>query len=109
MKMSEHTKTCEELISKGKDDPCITEVQTDVKWMKNSLEEFKEYYVKAHDELIKTNNEAHKEIIRRQDTTNGHIAEVKIWKERITGATILLTALGLISWLGKYVISYLEK
>ena len=107
--MSEHTKTCEELIQKGKDDPCITEIQTDLKWVKQGLEEFRIYYAKAHEELIRENNSDHKEIINQVKITNGHVAEIKVWKSRMEGMIISLSALGIIAWIGKALITWLEK
>jgi hypothetical protein len=60
-------------------------------------------------ELKDDNRIDHTEIIKRQDYTNGKVAEIMKWKERATGIIICLTALGIITWLGKYIISFLEK
>lgn len=102
-------KTCEELTKKGHEDPCITEIQTDLKWVKQGLDEFRLYYAKAHEELIRDNNTDHKEIINQVKMTNGHVTELKIWKNRMEGMIISLSALGIVTWIGKYLIGWLEK
>jgi hypothetical protein len=96
--MTEKTKTCEELIKSGDESPCIIRIQEDVKHIKEDFSEFQRYY-----------KEAHLDLVSRVNTTNGHIAAILIWKERITGATLLLVSFGIVNWIGKYIITYLEK
>jgi hypothetical protein len=107
--MSVQTHTCDEDKKAGIDNPCITEIQTDLKWVKQGLDDFRTYYAKAHEELIRTNNIDHKEIIDRVKITNGNIAEVKVWKGRVEGMIISLSTLGIITWIGKSFIAWFEK
>jgi len=107
--MSKETHTCEEDKKAGLDDPCVTEIQTDLKWLKQGLDEFRLYYAKAHEELIRDNNSDHKEIINQVKMTNGHVAELKIWKNRMEGMIISLSAFGIVAWIGKALIAWLEK
>lgn len=98
-------------------EPCGSAIEVDVRWIKENFNKFQEHYNTAHQTLIKQNEDDHREIVNyiknevlpQVKATNGHVAEIKIWKERINGAIVVLSALGVVAWLGKYVIAFLEK
>jgi hypothetical protein len=46
------------------------------------------------DDFISQNNESHNKIITRLDYTNGKIADVSAWRERMKGGWIVLTVIG---------------
>ncbi len=96
--MGGKTKTCDEQKKAGNEDPCLSAIQTDVTWLKQGLQG-----------LIANNNTDHGKIIEQARATNGSVAKIKIWQERANGAIVVMTALGVINWLGKYIISFLEK
>ena len=69
------TKTCEELVSKGKEDPCIAEIQTDLRWVKEGFDDFREYYEKCH-----------QQVVDRLDKTNGRVKTLEKWMWALGGA-----------------------
>ena len=99
--MSEQTKTC--------NDPCTESLAIRMQDLKEGFSTFINDYKTAHQDLVITNQDAHKEIIAQVKATNGSVAKVKVWQERANGVLMLATAIGLIGWLGKYAIAFLEK
>ena len=73
--MSDQNKTCEELLKKGQESPCIGEIQVDLRWVKEGFEDFRGYYEKCH-----------QQVVDRLDATNGRVKTLEKWMWALGGA-----------------------
>jgi len=78
-------------------DPCLSTVQNDVVWIKERIQE-------NHFEVKK----GIQEVVDKVAITNGKVAEISIWKERIMGIVYFLGATGFLYWVGSQVISHFK-
>jgi hypothetical protein len=60
---------------------CIDVIQSDISWIRKEITDFKKSYTEGHQDLVV-----------RVNKTNGSVAEISKWKERMTGGLVVINA-----------------
>lgn len=70
-------------------DPCTVKLEEDIKWIRDSFDNFRDYYAKDHNNLRKEMFDGFIKIDNHFDKLNGKVSNISKWRYMVAGGLMI--------------------